>query len=523
MSQIKQHTYYVKGTHCASCELIIEKTLLAMSNIKSVEASNNKGEVLINYEGERPSDEGLNKIFKKQGYIFSDKPIKEFGGLGARDSLWALVIAAIIMLGFLLLNRTGFSSLVQLNSASSLPAFFLFGVLAGLSTCAALVGGLVLSMAKQWSEVYAKESSAVKRFQPHLMFNIGRLVSYFVLGAILGVIGSKLQITLGFSALLILAVSILMILLALQMLGVKSLHRFQIGLPKFMTRYVADEKNFQGKYMPFVLGAATFFLPCGFTITAQGLALISGGWLSGGLIMLAFALGTAPVLLGIGLSSLKLVSNQAVATRFLKAAGFLVLFFALFNANNQLNVLGLPSFNDLALSSPVVVSGSSTGGSNNNGGNVTNNSSGGSNAGDNTNEKDLPSIVDGKQVIKMKASSSGYSPNYFKIRAGLPVRWEIEDVGTSGCTNAVIAQWLFSGNIPLTPGQVSVKEFTAPTKAGKYKFSCWMGMVSGIMEVVDANSSNNSGGNIANAASNTNSADVVVPSGAKGCGCGGGQ
>ena len=84
----------------------------------------------------------------------------------------------------------------------------------------------------------------------------------------------------------------------------------------------------------------------------------------------------------------------------------------------------------------------------------------------------------------MDASSRGYSPNYFKVRVGIPVRWEITDKGTSGCTNAIISKSLFEGEILLTPGQTSIKEFT-PEKPGKYKFSCWMGMVSGTIEVVD--------------------------------------
>ena len=95
-----------------------------------------------------------------------------------------------------------------------------------------------------------------------------------------------------------------------------------------------------------------------------------------------------------------------------------------------------------------------------------------------------PPVVNGKQVIKMEAGPSGYSPDVFTVRAGAPVRWEIKDVGTSGCTNAIISQDLFSGQIALTPGQASTKEFT-PKKAGKYRFSCWMGMVTGTINVVD--------------------------------------
>lgn len=99
-----------------------------------------------------------------------------------------------------------------------------------------------------------------------------------------------------------------------------------------------------------------------------------------------------------------------------------------------------------------------------------------------TKTETIPPPTPTKQIIKMDASSSGYEPNYFKLKAGIPVRWEITDTGTSGCTNAIIANGLFSGQISLTPGQVSVKEFT-PTTPGKYQFSCWMGMISGMIVV----------------------------------------
>jgi plastocyanin domain-containing protein len=105
-------------------------------------------------------------------------------------------------------------------------------------------------------------------------------------------------------------------------------------------------------------------------------------------------------------------------------------------------------------------------------------------AGDDSDDTDELVLIDGKQVIKMQASSSGYSPRSFKVKAGIPVRWEITDIGTSGCTNAVISRALFDGEIPLTQGQTSIKEFT-PQTPGTYKVSCWMGMISGTIEVTN--------------------------------------
>ena len=62
----KEYIYFVKGMHCASCEVLIEKKLLALKEIKSVEASADKGRVLIVYQGQRPSTNKLNEIFKRE-------------------------------------------------------------------------------------------------------------------------------------------------------------------------------------------------------------------------------------------------------------------------------------------------------------------------------------------------------------------------------------------------------------------------------------------------------------------------
>jgi len=501
VSKLKGYTYFVRGMHCPSCEILIEKNLLKEKGIEAVEASTGKNEVRIEYFGNRPSIKKLNIIFQKENYIFSDTEIKKTENNNPifqidqhkqliinKDKLYNLLIivgtSLAVIVGFFILIKSGLAALLSVNSQSSLPAFFIFGMLAGFSTCSALVGGLILSMSKQWLELYPNENSTLQKLKPHLLFNFGRLISFALVGILLGTIGSALRISLTFTSILTLVISIIMIILGLQMLGVKALAKFQITMPKFMTRFVADENNFKMKWMPFLMGAFTFLLPCGFTIATQGLALISGNPLQSGLIMLAFALGTLPALLLIGFSSVKFTQKIHLANRFLKIAGVLVLFFAIYNINSQLNVLGLNSFNDLNFNSNKTI-------------NLDNS---------------LPPIVNGKQVIKMDALSFGYEPNKIRVRVGVPVRWEITDKGTSGCTNAIISKDLFKGQIDLTPGTTSIKEFT-PQKPGRYKFSCWMGMVSGLIEVVDENSSTGDFDN-----------SEVIESGNTSCGtgCGGG-
>jgi len=449
-------TYYVDGMHCASCELLIEKNITDLHGVEFADASTAKGRVLIRHRDFKPNLQKLNSKFKTEGYKFSETPFPSQSKQGfIEKNATVLGIIILVIIAFYFLQKNPILSLVNITEASSLPTFFIFGLLAGVSSCAALVGGFVLSMTKNWTETYAKDASYTQKITPQLLFNIGRLLSFVILGALLGLIGNKIGLSANFSSMLVVVISVVMFLLGLQMLGVKSLRKFQLTLPKSITKNIINESKVNGKFMPLLMGALTFFFPCGFTITVQGLALISGDALQGALIALAFAAGTAPMLLVIGFSSVKLLDNHKLSKTFLKVAGVLVIFFAVFNINAQLNVLGYKSLSDISF---------------------------GAGAAD-----QIDSIADDQgemQVIKMEASLYGYQPDYFQVKVDQPVQWRITNTGASGCTNAIISRTLFDGEIDLPKGKTVVVEFT-PEKLGVHKFSCWMGMVSGTIEVVE--------------------------------------
>ena len=339
----KEYTYSIDGMHCAACEVLIEKKLLALPGVKAVNASTAQGKATIEYEGEKPTVGALNQIFKKDHYTFfeGERPaLSRAKKEGISSTLIGFAVALALVIGFLFLGKLGISGFLTIASDSSLVTFFGFGLLAGLSSCAALVGGIMLSMSKQWMGLYTVEQGAYRKLQPHVLFTVGRIVSYGILGGALGLIGSRIALSFQVTAILVMVISLVMIVLGLQMLGVPGFRKFQIGLPKFITRYIANESHFQAKYMPLVMGALTFFLPCGFTVTAQTIALLSQNTVRGALIMLAFVLGTTPILLLIGASSVAFLSKPRLAMVFSQTAGFLVLFFALYNIYTQASVLG---------------------------------------------------------------------------------------------------------------------------------------------------------------------------------------
>ena len=294
MAKLKSTTYSVSGTHCHACEILIEKEINVMPGIKLVEVSTADASVKIT-GSKIPEITLLNKVFKDSGYVFSS-PLSRGDARRAEgfvpDIFTSLLIVMGILAGFFLLNKIGIFSTFNVNSDSFYPAFFVFGLLAGLSTCAALVGGIILSLSQQWQSIYKTGDSTLTRLQPTIIFNLGRLVFFALFGAILGYFGSFFHLSLTTGAVVAIIVSVIMLVLALQMLNVKWFNFINFSLPKSITSSIADEKNFTGRFMPFIMGGLTFFLPCGFTLTAQSLALASGNILNGALIMFSFALGT---------------------------------------------------------------------------------------------------------------------------------------------------------------------------------------------------------------------------------------
>lgn len=90
-------------------------------------------------------------------------------------------------------------------------------------------------------------------------------------------------------------------------------------------------------------------------------------------------------------------------------------------------------------------------------------------------------IEDGVQIINMTANNNGYSPNVFYVQKGIPVKWVINGESLNYCNNSVVANSL---NIQqkLKSGE-NVIEFTPNDK--DINFSCWMGMIRGVIKVVD--------------------------------------
>jgi len=354
-----------------------------------------------------------------------------------RDYLLMGGISLFIVSAYYILKQFNLVPSIGISQYMSYGVIFLVGLFAAMSTCIAVVGGLLLAIAGKYNELYP-ELTGIQKFKPHIYFNIGRIVGYTAFGAVVGGLGSVLVLSPQANGYLIILVSIVMLMLGFQLLHLFPwTRRFSPKMPKFISHKIHDLSAKESKSAPFILGASTFFLPCGFTQVLQLYVLASGDWKVGALTMLTFSLGTLPALLS--LSAISSFAKGAFQRHFLKFAGVSVVMLAIFNINNGLTLAGV-NFNFWAHA-----------------------------------RVGAPQIVDGKQIVKMTVNGYAYEPNQFTVVQDVPVEWQIYGKNAVGCGQVLVMPTLGISKY-LSKDGVTTITFT-PKEIGIIPFNCSMGMM----------------------------------------------
>ena len=334
MATQQTHAFHVSGMHCNACILMTESELTDLPHVTHAKSSltTHTVEVSGDFGDKSPAAiaEELTRTLIKRGYALSvEKPPrkKNWG-----EFALAAPIAAVFLLGFAALQKAGLVNLVSGGDVTYGTAFVI-GIIASLSTCMAMVGGLLLAM----SATFAKTGDRVR---PQMLFHAGRVVSFFVLGGVIGALGSVFRMSAFATLLLGLLIGVVMLVLGLNLLDVFDwTKKLQPSTPKWIAKHAVGTTRFTHVLTPMLVGTATFFLPCGFTQSMQLYTLSTGSYVKGGLTMLAFALGTLPMLALISFSSFS-VEKSTKRGVFFKAAGLIVIVFALFNVMNSLVAAG---------------------------------------------------------------------------------------------------------------------------------------------------------------------------------------
>lgn len=447
-SPLKRAKLKIRGMTCHGCEVLIERKLKAVPGIAEVHVSHRTGIVDITaHEDHLPSAEKIEAVIRKAGYRLADDDVSD--STSNTNHKWLEIggsLLIIFAIGKLLQAFDIVSLAPSVSGALSMGGILVIGLVAGASSCLAVTGGLLLALAAKHNELHQAETPWAK-FKPLLHFNIGRLISYFVLGGLVGILGQSVTLGARTSGYMTIAIAFIMLYLALTILQIIPKSGFPIRPPKKLSHWIHGLSESDHPAAPFALGAFTFFLPCGFTQSLQLVALASGSFLTGALTMFTFALGTLPSLLG--LSAVSSTTKGTASRLFLRFSGALVLVLALGNLGSGLALTGF-RFSSV-FQNPTAAAGS------------------------------VPTTRGGMQEVAMKVTRSGYVPNNLTVKAGVPVRWKIDGSGTAGCTSIMTIPTLNISQA-LSRGE-NIIEFTPPQK-GQLAFMCSMGMVRGSFTVL---------------------------------------
>lgn len=433
----KKFEVCVDGMTCRSCELTIERAWQKIPGVKSVDVNLSNGKARICTEPDCSVDcKMLSKALPDKKYSVylpgerRREPVVESGPVTIPQLIG--LFALVILLGTILSKFGVLKPNFDLGSSTSFGAIFVIGLVAASSSCVAVVGGLLLSVSAKFNERYASQTGFA-RLRPVVLFVLGRVIGYSVLGGLLGVVGGILTPSPLVTAIITIIAAVYMIIMGLEMLHIAPhwLKRLLPRMPKSLSHRIVDAESKDHPLTPLFMGAATFFLPCGFTQALQLYALTTGSFWASSSIMLAFALGTAPALLALGYASSSLKGK--FGKFFFRFSGALVIVLGLWNIQNGLTIAGYPiSFSGLVLRPTTSVEAAGK-----------------------------PSApVNGEQTIKMRADGRGYTPNRLSVSAGAKVRWEITgDSNGIGCAAYLQSRQLGVSKL-LQPG-LNVIEFKA--------------------------------------------------------------
>ncbi|OQB12612.1 MAG: zinc/cadmium/mercury/lead-transporting ATPase [Firmicutes bacterium ADurb.Bin193] len=454
----KQAVLRINNMICAACETRIENKVGAIIGVSSVNAIYKTGVVKVTYDNDVVPIKSIKEVIGKLHYEIVD----DAGGTLSSSDIDAktnkknkgilIGIVLILVAVYLVLSRFGpLNNIPQVDASMGYFTLFVVGLITSLH-CTAMCGGINISQCMTYKQNSNKKSVLL----PGFLYNTGRVVSYTVVGGIVGALGSVISFSGNAKGLIALIAGTFMIMMGLNMLNIFPwLKRFTPQMPKFLGNKI---HNING-YGPFVIGLLNGLMPCGPLQAMQIYALGTGSAIAGAASMFMFSLGTVPLMFGLGAISSLLKEKSTQKMLKVGAVLIIVLGVAMFNNGMALSGFGLrfnqPSSNSNSTAQQKVPE----------------------------NKKYVnPATVKGDvQEITTQLGRS-YTP--ITVQKGIPVKWIIQADASNitGCNNEMQIP-AFNVIQKLKPGD-NIVEFT-PTKSGTIPYSCWMGMIRSTITVVD--------------------------------------
>lgn len=427
-------TLKVAGMSCTNCELRIEKRLSNLKGILKVKASYNKEIVDITYDKEMISREDIEKNIEDLGYKVVKEEEQKFK-VNNKSIYFLLILLAI----YIIFNHLGLINIFNIFPAvevtMSYGMLFVVGLLTSVH-CIAMCGGINLS---QSVNSVKREGKILKS---NLYYNIGRVISYTVIGGIVGALGSVISLNGVFRGIVAIIAGLAMIIMAINMLGLfPKLRKFSVRVPKKLVTFLTNSKK--GK-SSFYVGIVNGLMPCGPLQSMQLYALSTGSFIGGATAMFLFSLGTVPLMFGFGTIAGKL--NKKFTEKMLTVSTIIIFILGVGMLNNGLTLSGF-------------------------GINITN-----------SGDENVAEVMGDFQEVTTEIDYGSYEN--ITVKKGILVKWTIyvPEGKLNGCNNEIIIP-KYNIDVKLKEGE-NIVEFT-PTEEGTISYSCWMGMIKNIITVTD--------------------------------------
>ncbi|WP_201353187.1 sulfite exporter TauE/SafE family protein [Hydrogenimonas urashimensis] len=212
-----------------------------------------------------------------------------------------------------------------------LSTIFLVALLGSFGHCIGMCGGFVLAYTAakvdaQWSKT--------RQMTAHLLYSLGRVTSYMIIGAFFGYLGQKVSFDMTAKGLLFIAVGMLMLLIGLSLIGkLKFLNSIESSIAQSSWFGRLFKMVIHSRTLPsfFLMGMLNGFIPCGLVYFFATAAIVAGSALKGAIVMGVFGIATIPAMLGVGIFS-SLIKGSSYRQLVIKIAAVVVMLFGLFTS-----------------------------------------------------------------------------------------------------------------------------------------------------------------------------------------------
>lgn len=416
----------IEGMHCINCENTIKYALMSDKNIKRASFD---GFIAVITCEDKTREEDIVDVVNSLGYVTKKSYISEDINHVKSDiklKEFFVILVSIIFFVILLNKMFGFNvfnMIPTIDSDITYGMLFVTGLLTSIH-CISMCGSINL--------VASIDSENNKNYKRPIMYNIGRIISYTVMGGVVGLLGKVISINNVLNGIIIIIASLIMFVMSLSMLGI-----LKVRLKFF--KYKVKNRN------PFIIGLLNGLMPCGPLQAMEVYALSSGIILKGMLSMFLFGMGTVPLMLFTGVIFTSMKGKTKIMIN--KIASVLIMVLSIVMLNRGLVSLDINIFKS-----------------------------------DNYSDYSKAVIKDGYQEVEFDLDYDNYED--IIVMKGIRVRMiiNVSSDKLTGCNNEIVIN-KYGIKKKLEVG-VNVIEFT-PDDEGDIVYSCWMNMIKNDIKVIN--------------------------------------